>query len=98
MQGSRDSHPAAAEVAGLKERYRRNLEESVLPFWLRHSVDREYGGYFCCLNRDGSVFDTDKFLWLQGRGVWMFSRLYTSYREDPAWLDYARGGAAFLKA
>ncbi len=38
-----------AEVARLKERYRRNLEESVIPFWLRHSVDREHGGYFCCL-------------------------------------------------
>jgi len=87
-----------AEVARRKERYRRCLEESVLPFWLRHSVDRENGGYFCCLERDGTVFDTDKFMWLQGRGVWMLSKLYTSYRTEPAWRDYARAGVEFMKA
>ena len=32
---------------------------SVLPFWLEKSQDLDYGGYFTCLNRDGSVFDTD---------------------------------------
>ena len=51
----------------MAERYRKELYESVLPFWLEHSQDKEYGGYFTCLNRDGSVFDTDKFVWLQGR-------------------------------
>ncbi len=98
MHDTRELHPSLPEVAGLKERYRRALEESVIPFWLRHSVDRENGGYFCCLTRDGSVFDTDKFGWLQGRGVWMLSKLYTSWRAEPSWLEYARAGAAFMKA
>jgi N-acylglucosamine 2-epimerase len=87
-----------AEVARLKERYRRNLEESVIPFWLRHSPDRDSGGYFCCLERDGTVFDTDKFMWLQGRGVWMLSKLYNTYRPQPAWIAYARTGVEFMKA
>ena len=86
-----------AEIARLKERYRRNLEESVLPFWLRHSQDREHGGYLTCLERDGTVFDTDKFMWLQGRGVWMLSELYNTYKAVPEWLDYARVGAEFMK-
>ena len=98
MTESAERHPAPPELAGLKERYRRNLEESVLPFWLQHSVDTEHGGYVCCLTRDGSVFDTDKFGWLQGRGVWMFSRLFTSWRAEPAWLEYARQGVRFMKA
>jgi N-acylglucosamine 2-epimerase len=87
-----------AEVEHLKERYRRNLEQSVIPFWLRHSLDRDHGGYLCCLARDGTVFDTDKFMWLQGRGVWMLSRLYTSYRAEPSWIEYARSGVEFMKA
>ena len=56
--------------------YRSELLDSVLPFWLEKSQDHEYGGYFTCLNRDGSVYDTDKFIWLQGREVWMFAMLY----------------------
>ena len=56
--------------------YRSELLDSVLPFWLEKSQDYEYGGYFSCLNRDGSVYDTDKFIWLQGREVWMFAMLY----------------------
>ena len=42
----------------MAERYRKELYGSVLPFWLEKSQDLEYGGYFTCLNRDGSVFDT----------------------------------------
>ena len=53
-------------------------ESNSLPFWLEHSQDKEYGGYFSCLDRDGSVYDTDKFIWLQGREVWMLAMLYNN--------------------
>ena len=53
----------------LAEQYRSELFDSVLPFWLKNSQDKEYGGYFSCLDRDGSVYDTDKFVWLQGREI-----------------------------
>ena len=56
----------------LAKQYKDELMDSVLPFWLEHSQDKEYGGYFSCLDRDGSVYDTDKFIWLQGREVWLF--------------------------
>ena len=55
----------------LAQQYKTELLDSVLPFWLEKSQDMEYGGYFSCLDRDGSVFDTDKFIWLQGREVWI---------------------------
>ena len=45
----------------LAEQYRTELLDSCLPFWLEKSQDKEFGGYFTCLDRDGSVFDTDKF-------------------------------------
>ena len=37
--------------------------------------------YFTCLDRQGNVFDTDKFIWLQGREVWMFSMLYNKVEK-----------------
>lgn len=81
----------------LAEQYKNELLDNVLPFWLRHSQDAEYGGYLTCLERDGSVFDTDKFIWLQGREVWMFSMLYNKVEKRQEWLDCAVQGAEFLK-
>lgn len=77
--------------------YRDELLGNVLPFWLEHSQDKEFGGYFTCLNRDGSVFDTDKFIWLQGREVWLFAMLYNQVERRPEWLDCAVRGAEFLR-
>ena len=53
----------------LANQYKDELLDNVLPFWLENSQDHEYGGYFTCLDREGRVFDTDKFIWLQGRGA-----------------------------
>lgn len=63
----------------LAKLYKNELLENVLPFWLNHSQDLEFGGYYTCLNRNGDVFDTDKFIWLQGREVWLFSMLYLEF-------------------
>lgn len=37
----------------LAEQYKEELLDRVLPFWLEHSQDAEFGGYFTCLNRLG---------------------------------------------
>ena len=81
----------------LANRYKTELLDSVLPFWLNKSIDKEYGGYFSCLDRDGSVYDTDKFIWLQGREVWLFSMLCNKLGEKQEWMDAAIQGAEFLK-
>ena len=77
--------------------YKSELLDSVVPFWLNKSQDKDFGGYFTCLDRDGSVYDTDKFIWLQGREVWMFSKLYNTVEPRQEWLDAAIQGAEFLK-
>lgn len=74
------------------------LLEDVIPFWERNSVDAEYGGYFTCLERQGNVFDTDKFVWLQARQVWTFSMLYNRVEPNASWLALAKHGADFLRA
>ena len=81
----------------LSKLYKDELLDNVLPFWLEKSQDKEYGGYFTCLDRQGEVFDTDKFIWLQGREVWMFAMLYNKVEQRQEWLDCAIRGAEFLK-
>ncbi len=77
--------------------YRRELFDRCIPFWERHSIDREFGGYFTCLDRDGTLFSDDKYLWLQGRAVWMFARLHNEVAQDKDWLELARQGADFIR-
>lgn len=81
----------------LAEQYKNELLNSVLPFWLEKSQDTEFGGFFTCLDREGNVFDTDKFIWMQGREVWMFSMLYNKVEKRKEWLDAAVQGGEFLK-
>ena len=77
--------PVKETFAKLALQYKSELLDNVLPFWLEKSQDKEYGGYFTCLDRDGSVFDTDKFIWLQGRQVWMFAFLYNRVEKRKEW-------------
>ena len=82
------------------ERYEKELLENVVPFWLNHAQDREYGGFFTCLERDGSVYDYNKYMWMQWRIVYMFATLYASEygKRHSDWLDIAERGFDFLYA
>lgn len=91
--------PSDLQLSDLKSFYERQLLENILPFWLKHARDDEGGGYFTCLERDGKVFDADKLcLWSQGRIAWTFAWLYNEWRQEPAWLEFARRGVDFLLA
>ncbi len=80
----------------LAQQYKNELFENIIPFWEKHSIDKECGGFYTCLDRYGKVFDTDKFIWLQGRQVWLFSSLYNNMEKNEKWLDIAEHGARFL--
>ncbi len=69
----------------------------VMPFWLRHGMDQEHGGILTSLNRDGSVMDTDKSIWFQGRAGWMWATLYREVEARPEWLEAARSCVAFSR-
>ena len=86
----------AQRVATLRTHYEKCLLEDVLPFWLKHAPDGEYGGFFTFLDRGGSVFDTDKAMWLQSRAVWMFAHLYNTLEPRAEWLKAAQHGYTFL--
>lgn len=83
----------------LKDFYRSQLLDNVVPFWLRHGRDMTAGGYHTCLARDGSVYDYDKVcMWHAGRLIWVFSHLYNELEAHPEWLEFARHGIAFVDA
>lgn len=76
--------------------YRSGLLDDTLPFWIRHSVDREHGGFIFSLDRDGTVVDTDKPMWIEGRFTWLLSTLYSSVEKRGEWLDLAKHGIDFI--
>ncbi|HEM47249.1 MAG TPA: hypothetical protein ENO23_09440, partial [Alphaproteobacteria bacterium] len=45
----------------LLARYKRELLDSVVPFWLRYAIDTEHGGLFTCISDAGEVLSTDKY-------------------------------------
>ncbi len=77
--------------------YRVGLLRDVLPFWIEHGIDRECGGYLTSLGRDGTVLDTDKCIWQQGRFAWLLGELYNNVEPREEWLELARHGLDFME-
>lgn len=88
---------AVTTTTNLAAIYQQELLDNVVPFWQRHAIDRQCGGFFTCLDRRGELYSTDKYLWLQGRAVWMFARLHGQVDSSRGWLDLAVQGADFLR-
>ncbi len=79
-----------------RRKYEKELLEKTIPFWEKNCQDKKYGGYFTSLDRDGSVYDDRKYMWMQWRIVYMFATLYKSQYGKKEWLDIARKGFDFL--
>ncbi len=83
-------------AVALRYHYRASLLDDVVPWWMKHSLDREFDGYYSLLEQDGRPWATDKYLWMSGRQVWMLSHLYNTHEQKPEWLDVARLGVEFM--
>ena len=86
------------ELDGLRDFYRSSLLDDTLAFWMPEIVDEKFGGYLSMRDRDGSLIDDDKSVWLQGRFAWMLSTLYNTMEKRDEWLVAAKSGVEFLKA
>ncbi len=49
------------------------------------------------LDRDGTVIDTDKGIWQQGRFTWLLSTLYNTVEQRDEWLKLAAHGIDFIQ-
>ena len=85
-----------ATLAELGQFYRRHLLEDVIPFWEQRTKDEACGGYLTCFDRAGRVTDTDKYIWFQGRQLWMFSALCHRLEQRESWLDLAQHVRDFI--
>ncbi|MEX2671064.1 MAG: AGE family epimerase/isomerase [Phycisphaeraceae bacterium] len=83
-------------LAELRNIYRDGLLNDTLAFWFPRCVDEKHGGYFTALDRDGTLIDDDKSVWVQGRAAWLLGTLYNIVEPREQWLDWARSGIEFL--
>lgn len=79
------------------EKYKEDLTENIMPFWLKNGLDREHGGIYTCLNRDGSLMDTTKSVWFQGRFAFTCSFAYNQVAQNQEWLDAAKSTLDFIE-
>ncbi|MCA5005302.1 AGE family epimerase/isomerase [Sphingobacterium bovistauri] len=77
--------------------YQTHLLEDTVPFWFPRSYDLANGGYLLMRDADGTLIDTDKAVWIQGRACWLLSTLYNTIEPKKEWLDGAKLGYDFLK-
>jgi N-acylglucosamine 2-epimerase len=85
------------DLTQARDRYRSGLLDDVVPFWLDRAVDHEHGGFLFCRDRDGTLLDTDKSIWAQGRFAWLLGTLYADVEARSEWLDGCRHGVEFLR-
>lgn len=78
------------------ERYRRDLTENIMPFWLKYGLDRKHGGVYTCLNRDGSLMDTTKSVWFQGRFGFIAASAYNNIERNEEWLAASKSCIDFI--
>lgn len=72
------------------ERYKSELTEEILPFWLKYGLDKTHGGIYTCLDRDGKLMDTTKSVWFQGRAAYTFAYAYNHIEARPEYLEAAK--------
>ena len=87
---------------------REELLGNVMPFWMKYGWDRKNGGVYTCLDRDGSLMDSTKSVWFQGRFGWMAAHAYGKVRgkreegrgvekQRKEWLEASRSCCEFLE-
>ena len=77
--------------------YRGGLLNDTLPFWIPRAIDREHGGYLTALDHDGSLLQSDKSVWVQGRFAWLLATLFDTLERRAEWLDLSRHGIEFIE-
>ena len=80
-----------------QSRYESDLINDVMPFWLTHGLDTINGGVYTCLDRDGTLMDTTKSVWFQGRFGFIAAYAYNNIQKNPDWLSASRSCVDFIE-
>ncbi len=79
------------------DRYRSDLTGNIMPFWMEHGLDRVNGGVYTCLDRDGSLMDSTKSVWFQGRFGFIAAFAYNNVEKRQEWLDASKSCIDFIE-
>lgn len=79
------------------ENYKEDLTHNIMPFWLKNGLDKEHGGIYTCVARNGQLIDTTKSVWFQGRFAFICSYAYNNIEKNPEWLDAAKLTLDFIE-
>ncbi|MEG2728360.1 MAG: AGE family epimerase/isomerase [Mucinivorans sp.] len=79
------------------QKYRAELQDNILPFWLKHGMDPINGGIYTALDRDGSLLDSNKSVWFQGRAAWIFAYVYNHIEARAEYLAAAKSCIDFIE-
>lgn len=85
-------------LAECAKTYRQGLIDDIMPFWLKNGLDRINGGVYTCVDRDGTVIDTTKSVWFQGRFGFTAAFAYNNIENNPEWLEASRSCIDFIEA
>lgn len=80
------------------EWYKSQLLENIMPFWLEHGLDKVNGGVYTCVDRDGTLMDTTKSVWFQGRFGYTTAYAYNHIEKNPEWLKASKSCIDFIEA
>ena len=80
------------------ECYREDFVQNIMPFWMKYGLDRENGGVYTCVARDGELMDTTKSVWFQGRFAYTCCFAYNNIERRQEWLDAAKSTIDFIEA
>ena len=83
-------------LIALRDFYKKQLLNDTVPFWFPRSLDEEHGGYLLMRDKDGSLIDDDKAVWIQGRAAWLTATLYNTVEQNEQWLSASKSGIDFL--
>ena len=78
--------------------YRIDVLENIMPFWMKYGLDHKHGGVYTCVNRDGSLMDTTKSVWFQGRFGFIAAYAYNTIEKNPEWLAASKSCLDFIEA
>jgi N-acylglucosamine 2-epimerase len=77
--------------------YKEDLTTNIMPFWMKNGWDRVNGGVYTCVNRDGSLMDSTKSVWFQGRFAFVCSFAYNNVEKNTEWLKAAKSTIDFIE-
>lgn len=81
-----------------QKQYLADLTTDILPFWLKYGRDRVNGGVYTCVDRDGTLMDSTKSVWFQGRCGYIYAFAYNNVEKKQEYLDFSRCCIDFIEA